>query len=138
MNLQLTLTKKWFDLTKEGVKKEDYREITPYWCTRFLTQNGEVETQNFWKHYLETFGIETLKKVYMNYSNVHRIKSKVFDKNIMTHGYPKKEDAKKRLVYQHEGIEIRTGNTEWGAKQDEIYFVIKHGEQVAHGGGCKK
>ena len=33
--LQLTLKKKWFDLIKSGVKKEEYREIKRYWETRF-------------------------------------------------------------------------------------------------------
>ena len=29
--LQLTLKKKWFDLILSGEKKEEYREIKPYW-----------------------------------------------------------------------------------------------------------
>lgn len=32
--LPLTLKKKWFDLIASGVKKEEYREIKPYWDTR--------------------------------------------------------------------------------------------------------
>lgn len=34
--LQLSLKKQWFDLTKSGVKNEDYREINEYWVKRFL------------------------------------------------------------------------------------------------------
>ena len=50
MNLRLSLKKKWFDLTKRGIKPEDYREITPYWCARLLLQNGEKQaTQLFIK-----------------------------------------------------------------------------------------
>lgn len=33
--LKLTLKKKWFDLIKSGIKKEEYREIKRYWETRF-------------------------------------------------------------------------------------------------------
>ena len=33
--LQLTLKKKWFDLIKSGVKKEEYREIKRFWESRF-------------------------------------------------------------------------------------------------------
>ena len=29
-NLQLSLKRNWFEMTKSGVKTEDYREITPY------------------------------------------------------------------------------------------------------------
>lgn len=32
--LHLTLTKKWFDMISSGVKKEEYREIKPYWIKR--------------------------------------------------------------------------------------------------------
>ena len=34
MNLHLTLTKNWFDLILSGKKKEEYREIKPYWEKR--------------------------------------------------------------------------------------------------------
>lgn len=40
--LHLTLKKKWFDMIKQGVKKEEYREIKPYWTKRlkdFLVKN---------------------------------------------------------------------------------------------------
>lgn len=33
--LILPIKKKWFDMIKSGEKKEDYREIKPYWTTRF-------------------------------------------------------------------------------------------------------
>lgn len=33
--LVLSLKKKWFDLIKNGVKLEEYREIKPYWKKRF-------------------------------------------------------------------------------------------------------
>ena len=35
--LTLPIKKKWFDMIKDGVKKEEYREITPYYITRFET-----------------------------------------------------------------------------------------------------
>ena len=34
--LRLTLKKKWFDMILSGEKKEEYREIKPYWETRLL------------------------------------------------------------------------------------------------------
>ena len=34
--LHLTLLKKWFDLILAGTKKEEYREIKPYWTKRLL------------------------------------------------------------------------------------------------------
>lgn len=32
--LRLTLKKEWFDMITSGVKKEEYREIKPYWVSR--------------------------------------------------------------------------------------------------------
>lgn len=32
--LYLTLNKKWFDMIKSGEKKEEYRDIEPYWENR--------------------------------------------------------------------------------------------------------
>ncbi len=34
--LRLSLKKQWFEMTKSGTKKEDYREITPYWIKRLV------------------------------------------------------------------------------------------------------
>lgn len=31
----LPIKKKWFDMIKAGIKKEEYREIKPYYETRF-------------------------------------------------------------------------------------------------------
>ena len=33
--LTLPIKKKWFDMIRSGEKKEEYREITPYYMTRF-------------------------------------------------------------------------------------------------------
>ena len=34
--LHLTLKKHWFDLISSGEKKEEYRDIKPYWIRRFM------------------------------------------------------------------------------------------------------
>jgi len=46
----------------------------------------------------------------------------------MTLGYPKSTDTERILNLEHKGIEIRTGNPEWGAELNKKYFVILHGE----------
>jgi len=37
-NLQLSLKRKWFEMTKAGIKIEDYRNINEYW----VILNGEL------------------------------------------------------------------------------------------------
>ena len=36
--LTLPIKKKWFDMIKSGVKKEEYREIKPYYDSRFFNE----------------------------------------------------------------------------------------------------
>ena len=113
-NLHMSLKRKWFEMTKSGVKTEDYREITPYWIKRLVHncsclayyKPGELSIA------IEECPLGGFKK---------------FDYNIMTLGYPPKDDCDRILKLPHAGIEIRTGNPEWGAEPGKLYFVIKHG-----------
>ena len=118
-NLQLSLKKQWFDLTKSGIKTEDYREITPYWAKRFLKYNGKVMSTNFWASLL--IGKEFIEMFFEDISFVN------FDSNIMTLGYPKSTDTDRILKFEHKGIEIGYGKPEWGAEPNKLYFIIKHG-----------
>ncbi|MCP4988679.1 MAG: ASCH domain-containing protein [Colwellia sp.] len=40
--LHLTLEIKWFDMIASGEKKEEYREIKPYWTTRLINKTFDV------------------------------------------------------------------------------------------------
>lgn len=40
--LHLTLEKKWFDMISSGEKKEEYRELKPYWSKRFLSHERKL------------------------------------------------------------------------------------------------
>jgi len=124
MNLQLSLKKEWFEMTKAGVKSEDYREITPYWVNRFFIVKGDQESNTEIAEAMKNFKD-------LNWLNQF-LKSEIkkFDYNIMTLGYPLKTDTARILKFKHEGIEIRQGNPEWGAEPNKLYFVVKHGEVV--------
>lgn len=43
MNLQLSLKTKWFEMTKAGIKTEDYREINEYWTKRLFRNVDKTE-----------------------------------------------------------------------------------------------
>lgn len=107
MNLQLSLKKKWFEMTKAGIKTEDYREITLYWSRRLVD------------------GFEGFKA-----GGLPKEKFKKFKTNTMTLGYPKGTDTERILKFEHKGIEIRTGNPDWGAEPGKLYFVILHGKEI--------
>jgi len=40
--LHLTLKRKWFDMILSGEKKEEYREIKPYWRKRLLRKSFDA------------------------------------------------------------------------------------------------
>lgn len=118
--LRLSLKAKWFEMTKSGVKTEDYREVNQYWWKR-LVQCGEC--------YRDL--PDSLNDVLAPVLEWKMIMPKKFDCNIMTLGYPKSTDTERILRIEHKGIEIRTGNPEWGAEPGKLYFVILHGAVLA-------
>ena len=44
--LHLTLKKQWFDMIKSGEKREEYREIKPYWNKRLNKSYDVVRFRN--------------------------------------------------------------------------------------------
>ena len=121
-NLQLSLTKKWFYLTKSGVKTEDYRELNNYWLKR-LTHTSIAKS-------LFPLTKEDQYSIISKDPDVRfdgKPVFKKFDINIMTFGYPNSADSERILKLEHKGIEIREGNPEWGAEPNKLYFVILHG-----------
>lgn len=122
--LHLSLKTKWFEMTKAGIKTEDYREVNHYWIKRLMT-----------KKYNNIYPIEQeaidgiLKHIDPNY--LVKNHSKKFNLNTMTLGYPSRDNTERILKLEHKGIELRTGNPEWGAEPNKLYFVIMHGAIIA-------
>ena len=117
--LRLSLKAKWFEMTKAGIKTEDYRELSPYWSKRFGTPISWAMEAYIQPDFCDTEGVGYT----LNENN--------YDENVMTLGYPKSTDTERILKLEHKGIEIRTGNPEWGAEPNKLYFVIMHGAVIA-------
>lgn len=103
--LHLTLKKKWFDMIASGEKKEEYRELKPYWAKRLANGIGTYLT-NFLP---KGFG--------------YQVNWKEFDVVQFRHGYAKDAPV---MVVEFKGIEIRRGKRKWGGTKES--FVIKLGE----------
>jgi hypothetical protein len=95
-NLILPIKWKWFDMICKGEKKEEYREIKPYWTKRFRTIgllkdsiNGLVPSENC--------ALITLKNGYAAYGATAKVWVR---------------------------LTIGTGRTEWGAEPNETYYVL--------------
>ena len=113
--LHLTLKKQWFDMTEIGVKKEEYREIKPYWIKRFVYDAEYTEKEgagDFIDDYGQEYTITKFKK---------------FTHTYLANGYGKKVPS---FTIENLGIRVGRGNPEWGAPVDRDVFIISHGKIV--------
>ena len=93
-----------------GEKKEEYREVKKHWINRFT-----------WHEYHWM----TPEEIIREYKNgVPAFKDKFWEVIEFKNGYGKNAPTK---VVEFKGIEIRTGNLQWGAEPGKEYFVIKLG-----------
>lgn len=122
--LHLTLRKKWFDLIASGEKTEEYREIKPYWVSRFVDwSNYPKESPNDHKYITQNivFDIEQGHKwedVIQSYFS----KLKKFDGVIFRNGY---SGGAPLVSFRNPVVTIGFGRSEWGAEPGRQYFVIK-------------
>ena len=134
--LQLNLIKHWFDLTLQGIKKEEYRTITPYWAKRLLCmENGESISKFYNESIIKRICSRLIDfKLYKYNSikevlNVFQIKFKEYQNTDFRNGY-KSLDKCPRFIIENKGITIGKGKTEWGYVGDDNVFIIQHGEVI--------
>ena len=96
--LDLPLKKVWYEMIESGEKTEEYREIKPYWCKRFL--NMDTPLFSYRNGYQE--------------SNV-----KGYTHVRFRYGY-----TKRTMTFNIDEITIGVGNPKWGAPEEEV-FIIK-------------
>ena len=95
--LTLPIKKQWFDMIAKGEKAEEYREIKPYYRTRF--QNIDL---------LDKDGCASGRYAIIGVRN----------------GYSKNAPTLIVTVI----LDIGEGETEWGAKEGEVYYILKIAE----------
>ena len=115
--LRLTLIGKYFKMTKDLIKGEDYRKINPYWCNRLLEYEGKNISKSQFEALFNNNKYDTV---------IHFIKEnynfKNFDTTIITLGYPKNTDTDRIIEFENLGIAIGYGKPEWGAEQNKLYY----------------
>ena len=94
--LTLPIKKKWFDMIKSGEKKEEYREIKPYYNSRL--------------------GVRLIIQELINGSNAKFISNIMF-----RNGYGKDRPT---VLCKCE-ISKGYGKQEWGAELNKEYYVLK-------------
>ena len=98
--LILPIKKKWFDMILSGEKKEEYREIKPYYESRFKNCFNVVKYHG---EYINAFEENPEREI------------------MFRNGYSKSSPSfVARCV-----LSVGTGRQEWGAEKDKQYFVLK-------------
>lgn len=108
--LNLTLKKKWFDMIASGEKKEEYREIKPYWVKRLTdTHKGAMGGDLMDRHKVESYTIKRFTHV------------------VFKHGYAKDAPTMKIEIAD---ITIGDAVPEWSDNWQGKVFVIKLGNII--------
>lgn len=136
--LTLILIQQWFIATFKGIKKEEYREITPYWAKRLLCmENGD----NLTKCYSEGT-IVNICSALLNCKNwecnlikdvlsLFHVRFKEFEATDFRNGYKSLKEVP-RFIIENKGISIGKGNPEWGYVGRDNVFIIHHGDILWH------
>lgn len=95
--LILPIKKQWFDMILSGEKKEEYREVSAYWKTRFSNVFAMYPYS-----YLPTGGVQR--------------------PILFRNGYRKDSPSFRALC---ELVDVREGKPEWGAEPKKKYYVLK-------------
>ena len=125
--LHLNLKQKWFEMILSGEKPEEYRDLTPYWINRLIDFSGcPKETPDCTKNFPEDI-LYDIKNGHDPYEvmKAYYSKFKSFDSVTFSNGYAKNRP---QFTIELKGIEIKEGNTEWGAEPGKEYFTLKLGE----------
>lgn len=111
--LQLTLKKEWYQKIASGEKKEEYREIKPYWAKRFVGS---------WTYKGKKKGLfPDAKDTFMSGFDINHLQR--YDAIIFLNGY----GDVPTMIVEHDKTEIKQGNERWGALAKQFYFTLKLG-----------
>lgn len=111
--LHLSLKAEWYSMIHIGVKKEEYREIKPYWIARMLEYSDgsavPVGVANIWANYPDilSFRLEQGIVRFKQYTNV-----------CFSYGC-----TKRTMTFKIEGIDIGYGNPAWGAPAKDVIII---------------
>lgn len=122
--LILPLKGVWYDSIESLEKPEEYREITPYWVSRFV--DGEYTYVMPPINKSEYDQLEYERRIYNFFlkSKAGRKFFNSFDELEFTKGYPKKGDTNRRMIKQSPMIDMGYGISELGAMPDRLYFIV--------------
>lgn len=119
--LRLTLTKKWYIMILSGKKKEEYRQIKPFWINRLT-----------WHEFHKTIiDIDTLNaEIFANSHSLPDndvIKRDFYEYVEFKNGYSKNAPT---MIVECNGITVGNARPEWSDNFKEQCFIISLGSIV--------
>lgn len=106
--LTLPIKKKWFDMILSGEKKEEYRDIKPYWTKRFSKAfdiDEEILLMEIERATNHDLGVCYQHKILVKYINGYGTRRPYFIAKIQLH--------------------IGHGKQKWGAEPGKKYYVLR-------------
>jgi len=116
--LDLPLKARWYDMIESGEKKEEYREIKPYWVKRLVPCTHGCANGHWSDKYFRC--VFDCKAVYTHMNRHPRYTHVRF-----RYGY-----TKRTMLLELKEITIGRGNPDWGAPDYDV-FIIKLGKKEA-------
>ena len=126
--LDLPLKKEWYEMIESGIKKEEYREIKPYWLKRlfrviqYINKNANYENVDSDCAEFYANNLDFLEADF----NLGGFQIKDFTHVRFRYGY-----TKRTMTYEIDKISIGVGNPEWGAPKENV-IIISIGKKVTH------
>ena len=121
--LHFILKGKPYDMIEAGIKTEEYRAFTPYWCNRLIQPYG----MDYWKGIFSRNSIERLTRKWSDgFPAVFGLNGiRHYDAICFHRGY-----TNTTMTFKYDGLNIDKGNTNWLAPKDEKVFIIRLGERI--------
>ena len=126
--LHLTQEKKWFDMTAEGIKKEEYRHIKPYWVNRLLTYSHTMSHEDWYPDEL----CKELLKFPHDWDTTIQLyggKFRKFECVQSRNGYGKNAPV---IKWTHIRVRVGSPNPEWCPPEfhGQTFFILEIGEII--------
>lgn len=136
--LDLVLKGKWYDMIASGEKREEYREIKPYWIKRIIKcvrwcSKGLVQAECKLGYTYCYDNLVAGKRLCYSQHNGGACCGNLSDLTAISGGYThvrfRRGYTNTTMLFKCEGICIGKGNQSWGAPKEEV-FIIKLGERI--------
>jgi len=131
------VTRQWYDLYRQGIKREEYREIKPHWVRKLLFCKRSLEAAVFDEMLsdLQTLGTEKERhESFQDLCEYFGILPKAFTEVIIRCGYPPKGGFPETPDLYFDFLSIEVGLAKEGIGRelvgDKPVFVIKMRDKI--------